>query len=344
MCQSLPVPIALSTYYNYRQLVKAHQSDRARIAMALHRSDYGKTPMDANTLHFMDTIIQRFYRSNPPLRKETVYHIAQQLWQHNRCWWLNVAENGAEGFDVLVEQLLDVRQEIDEALSDPARQPYLVQIQLPSRSWFYNYVRWFDSQPGPGAEIYKVRHGQAAWEDNFRIFDRFAETATLPLQYVFADHYKLDVLHVDDEYREVLSRLWLTLLIDAYSRAVLGLFLGYEDPCIESVQGALHHAIWPETGLDAFDITQPWACFGVPQRLFLDNAWAHHSHSLEDLARALADNNRYTAMEVVFRPPYQARYGGLVERLFGNLAGQLRERFAWCHSATRPTRLAQCQV
>ncbi|MFQ5418932.1 MAG: hypothetical protein ACE5FD_03795 [Anaerolineae bacterium] len=31
-------------------------------------------------------------------------------------------------------------------------------------------------------------------------------------------------------------------------------------------------------------------------------------------------------MELVFRPPYQARYGGLVERLFGNLAAQLRER------------------
>jgi hypothetical protein len=31
-------------------------------------------------------------------------------------------------------------------------------------------------------------------------------------------------------------------------------------------------------------------------------------------------------MELVFRPPYQARYGGLVERLFGNLSGQLRER------------------
>ena len=31
-------------------------------------------------------------------------------------------------------------------------------------------------------------------------------------------------------------------------------------------------------------------------------------------------------MELLFRPPYQARYGGLVERLFGNLSGQLRER------------------
>ena len=40
---------------------------------------------------------------------------------------------------------------------------------------------------------------------HFLLFDRFAQTATLPLQYVFADHYRLDVLHVDDEFREVLG-------------------------------------------------------------------------------------------------------------------------------------------
>lgn len=326
MCRVLPIPIALSTYYNYQKLYTMHQGDRSRIAMALHRKTFGKTRMDTNTLHFIDSIIQRFYRSNPPLRKQTVYQIAQQVWHHNHRWWLNVAESGEEGFDDLIEELLDVRQEIDKTLANPVLQPLLIQIQLPSRAWFYSYVRWFDSQPGIGAETYRTRHGQAAWEANFRIFDRFVDKATLPLQYVFADHYKLDVLHVDDEYREILSRLWLTLLIDAYSRAVLGIFMAYEDPCIESVQGALCHAIWPKTGLEAFGISQPWACFGIPQRLSLDNAWAHHSYSLEELARALDGGGRYTAMEIVFRPPYQARYGGLIERLFGNLSGQLRER------------------
>jgi hypothetical protein len=145
------------------------------------------------------------------------------------------------------------------------------------------------------------------------------------LQYVCADHYRLDILHVDDAFRAVLPRLWLTLLIDAYSRAVVGIFLSYDDPCIESIQGALRHAIWPKTDLAEVGVTLPWACFGIPQRLSLDNAWAHQSHSLEDLTRALADGGRYTQMELLLRPPYQARYGALVERLFGNLAGQLRE-------------------
>jgi transposase len=186
-------------------------------------------------------------------------------------------------------------------------------------------VSWFGSQPGDGVQTYISRHGKEEWDANFLLFDRFAQTASLPLQYVFADHYQLDVLHVDDEFRELLGRLGLTVFIDAYSRAVTGLFLSYEAPNIESIQGGLRNAIWPKTDLDRFDIDLAWNCYGIPHRLFLDNAWAHHSLSLEDLVRALACGGPYTQMELVFRPPYQARYGGLVERLFGNLSGRLRE-------------------
>ncbi len=325
-CQALPRPIALCTYYRYRRLYQTYQGDRARIAAALRRSTFGKSKIDTNAQHFMDTLIRRFYRSNPPLRAQTIYHIAQQLWHHNQRWWLNFTQTGASGMDELIEHLLDGRQDIHNLLADPEQRQHLTPIPLPSRSWFYGYAHWFTTQPGEGRQVYITRYGSAEWEANFLLFDRFADTATLPLQYVVADHYKLDILHVDDEFREVLDRLWLTLLIDAYSRAVLGIYLAYEDPNIESVQGALRHAIWPKTELERFGITLPWACFGIPQRLSLDNAWAHHSYSLEDLARSLAGGGQYTAMELLFRPPYQARYGGLVERLFGNLSAQLRER------------------
>lgn len=325
-CQALSTPVSVSGYYAYRKLYRAHHGDRALLATALHRKTFGKMRLDANAQHFIDTVIRRFYRSNPPLRAETVYGIAQQLWEHNRHWWLNYEQTEASGGEELIERLLAGRHAIDSLLADPQQAHHLTQIQLPSRAWFYGYVSWFSAQPDDGAQTYITRQGRADWEANFLLFDRFAQTATLPLQYVFADHYKLDVLHVDDEFREVLGRLWLTLLIDAYSRAVLGVFLAYEAPNIESIQGALRHAIWPKTDLAAFGIDLPWSCYGIPHRLFLDNAWAHQSQSLETLVKALAGGGCYTQMELVFRPSYQARYGGLVERIFGNLAGQLRER------------------
>jgi hypothetical protein len=324
-CEALPSPVSLSGYYAYRRLYQTHHGDRALIAAALRRNTYNKTRIDPNAQHFIDTLVRRFYRSNPPLRSKTVYDLAQQLWQHNQGWWVNLQKVDQVNLEKLIDRLLDGRQEIDAVLADPLQAPCLVKIKLPSRAWFYTYVSWFSTQPGEGAQAYITRHGQADWEANFLLFDHFARTATLPLQYIFADHYRLDVLHVDDEFRQVLGRLWLTVLIDAYSRAVTGLFLAYEDPCIDSIQGALRHAIWPKTNLKEFGIDLPWICYGIPQHLFLDNAWAHHSYSLEDLGRALSGAGRFTQMELVFRPPYQARYGGLVERLFGNLSGQLRE-------------------
>lgn len=324
-CAALPQPISLSQYYTYRQLYRRHGADRARLAAALHRTTYQKTRLAPTTQHFVDTLVRRFYRSSPPLRPETLYRLACQLWQHNRHWWLNPDRVAPAEQEALIDQLLDVRRGVDRLLADPLLVPSLTLVQLPSRAAFYRYLRWWTGQPEGGAEVYIARHGRADWEANFLLFDRFVQQASLPLQYVCADHYRLDILHVDDAFREVLPRLWLTLLIDAYSRAVVGMFLSYDDPCIESIQGALRHAIWPKTDLADVGVTLPWACFGIPQRLSLDNAWAHQSHSLEDLTRALADGGRYTQMELVLRPPYQARYGALVERLFGNLAAQLRE-------------------
>ena len=324
-CQSIAAPVSRSSYYAYQRLCQSHWGDRALITAALHRKTWGKTQIEPNALHFIDTVIQRFYRSNPPLRIQTVYNIAQQLWQYNRHWWLDIGRATGRDFEDLLECLLDGRKGIDDLLSDLAKVQRLAQIKLPSRSWFYGYASWFKTQPGEGEAAYVVRHGQADWDANFLLFDRFAQVAVLPLQYVFADHYLLDVLHVDDEFREVVGRLWLTLLIDAFSRTVLGIYLGYEAPCIESIQGALRHAIWPKLGLDQYGIDLPWACYGTPQHLSLDNAWAHHSYSLEELAKSLSGGGRYTQMELVFRPPYQARYGALVERLFGNLSGQIRE-------------------
>ncbi|NCC32753.1 MAG: hypothetical protein EOM24_12140, partial [Chloroflexia bacterium] len=324
-CQALPQPISLSQYYTYRQLYQLHGADRARLAAALHRTTYQKTRLAPNTQHFVDTLIRRFFRSNPPLRVETLYRLARQLWQHNRHWWLIPDRVAPADQEALIDQLLDVRRGVDPLLADPLLAPSLAPMQLASRAAFYRYLRWWTAQPEGGADVYIARHGRADWEANFLLFDRFVQQASLPLQYVCADHYRLDILHVDDVFREALPRLWLTLLVDAYSRAVVGLFLSYDDPCIESIQGALRHAIWPKTALSDHGVTLPWACFGIPQRLSLDNAWAHQSHSLEDLTRALSEGGRYTQMELLLRPPYQARYGALVERLFGNLAGQLRE-------------------
>src|SRR5690606_15848463 len=65
-------------------------------------------------------------------------------------------------------------------------------------------------------------------------------------------------------------------------------------------------------------------CYGIPQKLSLDNAWGHLSYSLENLARNISFKGKYNSIQLEFRPPYKGRYGALIERLFGNFSKKIR--------------------
>jgi hypothetical protein len=75
---------------------------------------------------------------------------------------------------------------------------------------------------------------------------------------------------------------------------------------------------------------------GFGEELSLDNAWAHHSPSVEELAKALAQGGNYQRMQLYFRPAYQARYGALIERFFGNLSGQLKDLLPGAIKSSHP--------
>ena len=222
-------------------------------------------------------------------------------------------------------ELLDLKIPLQAILDNPEKKPLLTQIEMPSTGWFSGYMRYIEAQPDQGERLITARLGKGIWEQFHLVFDTFVHRAQFPLQYVFADHWLVDAWIVDEETRTKPSRLWLTLLIDAYSRSILGMALLYEDPCIESIQQALKHAIWEKTSHKALGLAQEWACSGIPLQLFLDNAWAHHSHSLENLARVLSRNGTYNSIDLVFRPPYKGRYGAIIERLFKNFSGQVKE-------------------
>lgn len=64
------------------------------------------------------------------------------------------------------------------------------------------------------------------------------------------------------------------------------------------------------------------------QYLSVDNAWPHQTHSLENLIRELCEGDKYRKITLVWRPPYMARYGALIERFFGSLSARLKDRFA----------------
>lgn len=329
-------PIALSTFYKYRRLIDQSGGNHTQLAASLRRSTFNQTRRSRAELHLLDTLILRYYARRRPIRPATLYRLAQTVVRRTGSRWIDPARCGPTLPEDLVEELLTPSLPVSSILENTEKRRLLTEITLPSQSWFYAYLRWFEHQPDQGKHVITARYGREVWEREHLVFDTYASLATFPLQYVFADHYLLDLFVVDEDTRSLLNRLWLTVLIDVYSRSILGMALLYEVPSIMSIQSALHHAIWPKTSHKALGIQGEWVCFGIPQQLSLDNAWAHHSHSLEDLARAISQGGRFNSIDLLFRPPYRGRYGALVERFLGSLAGQLKEHLPGAILSSQP--------
>jgi len=321
-------PIALPTWYKYLRLYEMANGNAERIARGMRSAAAGRTRMTPAQLHFADTMIAQFYaRSDIRLPPARVYGMAEGIHQQSGGLWID-PERCGEVPDELVYELIDHTMPIEAILKNADKAALLTPITLPSWGWFRAYLRWYVNDTDHAQDVLVARYGREEFERTHMVFDTFVHRAQLPLQYVFADHYLLKVFVVDEATRTRLDRLWLTVLFDAYTRCVIGWALLYESPGIMSIQSALQNGLWPSEDLEPLGITGLWSCYGIPQMLFLDNAWAHHSHSLENLASAIGCGNEYNSMDLVFRPPYKGRYGAIIERFFGNLSRRTRDECA----------------
>ncbi|HYU71617.1 MAG TPA: Mu transposase C-terminal domain-containing protein [Ktedonobacteraceae bacterium] len=323
--QDIHLHAGFSSYYKYEQLYDTYSGDEAQIAASFRRSTFRLPRLSAAQFHFIDLCLLLYY-GNTRSTKARVYKLAQDILEkRTHGYWIDPVRCGASIPENVVTELLDLKIPLQAILDNQEKAALLTKIELPSPAWFYAYAKYVEVQSDQGEQIITARLGKGIWEQYHLVFDTFVHRAQFPLQYVFADHWLLDAWIVDEETRQKPARLWLTLLIDAYSRSILGMALLYEDPCIESIQQALKHTIWEKTSHRNLGPEQEWACYGIPLQLFLDNAWAHHSHSLENLARVLSRNGTYNSIDLVFRPPYKGRYGAIIERLFKNFSGQIKE-------------------
>jgi transposase InsO family protein len=318
--------VGLNCYYKYARRCKQFNMDRIAIAASFKRSDAGHSRLSTTQQHFLDTCAMRLYADRKTrLQPEMIYQIMMALLKKLDYWWLNPEKCDGPMRHDLVETLFTCRIPIETIRSNPEAAALLEEISLPSRTTFRKYLKWYVQNPNDGKEAIIERFGPEEWERNHKIFDHYVKMASRPLQYVFADHLLLKI-YLRSESGEIVQ-LWLTVLIDAWSRCVIGFALLPDGPSTKSIQTALQHAIWPknqEKLLD-LDINLVWNCYGIPNTLSLDNAWAHHSSSLRNLAGGISHQNKYASIKLDFRPPYMARYGAIIERLFGNFAGRVRE-------------------
>ena len=338
ICQLGEIDISVATYYNYRDRYREYSGDQAAIAGSFRRPrSFGHSRLADAQLHLVDSAIVKYYMRQPRLRKVSLYEHIMSTYKRTHGLWIDPGQCEGSVPQDLVNQLFNDKLPMQAILNNPEKKRWLVPIKELRRTWVYDRINALEQRPDEGKAIIVARYGEETWEYEQMIFDHFAHIATRPLQYVFADYCLLKVFIVDHETRSELDRLWLTLLIDAYSRSVVGWTLTYEQPCIDAIQDALLNAITPkDSELTRLGIEGEWPCYGIPLQLSLDNAWSNHSHSLESLAGLISMGGEYSSIDLVFRKPYKARQGALIERFFRGLAAVIKERLKGAIQSNHP--------
>ena len=132
----------------------------------------------------------------------------------------------------------------------------------------------------PPRQVMAAREGPKAAADKHRPVRGRLE-AGYALELVQSDHTLIDVIAVDDVYRQPIGRPWVTLMIDLASRTVPGFHLTMLHPSSVSVGMAMRHAVLPKAPwLTERGMVAPWPNEGLMDRLHLDNAKEHHSDAL----------------------------------------------------------------
>ena len=148
------------------------------------------------------------------------------------------------------------------------------------------------------------------------------------------DHTKIDVLVVDQS-GEVLGRPWLTIVVDTYSRCIMGLHLGFDAPSAQVVGLALRHAILPKQYAVAYELQQVWDTYGLPQYLYTDGGRDFRSQQLEQVA---------TELGIVLCLRRKPSDGGIVERPFGTFNREFFSTLPGYVSSNVETRSPQAET
>lgn len=163
----------------------------------------------------------------------------------------------------------------------------------------------------------KARDGNKAAREAFEPSKGHFPGADFPLSVVQVDHTLLDTILVDDAHRQPIGRPWLTLLIDVFSRMVLGFYISLDPPGNLSLGLCLTHAFLPkEKWLSKHGIETAWPCWGIPRTIHADNAKEFRGKMLKNACKEYGIN-------VEWRPVATPHYGAHIERLLGTLNGEI---------------------
>lgn len=161
------------------------------------------------------------------------------------------------------------------------------------------------------------REGNKVANQAYRTVKGHFPGADYPLAWVQVDHTKLDVILVDPETRKPVGRAWITVMIDLYSRMVVGYFVSFEAPGNGPLGSCLLNAVLgKEAFLKQYGVECEWPCWGFAETLHADNAKEFRGAMLQKIAQEYGFN-------LEWRPTKKKEYGGHIERFMGTLGKEL---------------------
>jgi putative transposase len=118
-----------------------------------------------------------------------------------------------------------------------------------------------------------AHEGAKAYKQAFGLLHRFE--ADGPNEIWQADHTPLDIKVLDSQKQAL--KPWLTAIVDDYSRAVPGYYLGLEPPSSVRIALALRQAIWRKEEAN-------WTICGIPDKFYSDNGSDFLSNHIDQVA------------------------------------------------------------
>lgn len=205
----------------------------------------------------------------------------------------------------------------DQIKRENLNRPDNLKLAMPSKSYLHSLIKEL-----PDYDVHVARYGKSVADHKFRNAVNSAPVEG-PLKRVEIDHTQLDIIVVHPISGIVLGRPWITLVIDVYSRCILGFNLSFDPPSHMTVARALKMALKPKVNLkECWPIVNgEWPMFGLMLDLIVDNGLEFHGESLEDVCFILGINISYC-------PRKKGWWKAVIERAIGTLNSDVTDGLA----------------